>query len=675
MKEKLKKNSILERWLYTQSPLVITRPALQETAVCLVHMFGGFLLSCGRLSQPLPFAIGYIAAVGGGLRGLCALLGAAAGYLTMQPFAQGLELTSAAILTFVVMYIFSTVWIVRRHWFRMLVSGAMYAAVGAIFLFSQAVTTTLLIHYGITTLISALSPLAFDSLLRQKRRSAVTLAAVACFLIGAAAIPLPMSLTLGPIAAIALGGCAARSADFGLAAAIGAGAGLSLDAASASPGVYTMLLFPAVLLPTVLPRRHPWFRTLIFCGVLVLLILLQQGQDFTLLLSAALGAGLSLLIPSGLVSGREESAIAQASALAEQQLTYGHAALRALYQAIDIDPDQHADQARQKVFDLASAKVCRQCVHYGTCWEKQYQRTHSIFQEALTAVLERGEALPGDFPEDFVEFCRHLDGLLIAANQELNNILYASRNRTQTEEYRLIASRILVHAASILQENARRLRSTRRIPEEAYVTKIGVSAHGCNGRSISGDRGICLHTEDGRLFTILCDGIGTGPDAADESLLAVDTLAALIQSGLPVDGAMELMNGMYILRDSGSFSTMDVLELSLITGQGTLYKWGAAPSYIKSGNIVKKVGTAAPPPGLGVGSTNAAEVIRLSLWGGDMLILVSDGIVCEQTEDLLRSYEGENVKELAGLLVAQAEANGGEDDMTAAVIRIEESRI
>ena len=117
---------------------------------------------------------------------------------------------------------------------------------------------------------------------------------------------------------------------------------------------------------------------------------------------------------------------------------------------------------------------------------------------------------------------------------------------------------------------------------------------------------------------------------------------------------------------------MDILELSLITGQGSLYKWGAAPSYVTSGTIVKKLGTAAPPPGLGVGSTSSPEVIRLSLWGGDMLVLVSDGVVREETEDLLRSYDGENVKELASLLTAQAEAAGGEDDMTAAVLRLDE---
>lgn len=169
--------------------------------------------------------------------------------------------------------------------------------------------------------------------------------------------------------------------------------------------------------------------------------------------------------------------------------------------------------------------------------------------------------------------------------------------------------------------------------------------------------------------------MGTGEPAAQESLLAVDTLAELITAGMPPENAMELISGMYILRDSGGFATMDVLELSLLSGQGTLYKWGAAPSYIKSGNVIKKMGTAAPPPGLGVGSTYGAEVLRLNLWGGDLLVLLSDGVVSDETEEMIRSFEGENVKALANQLIERAAAIGGEDDMTAAVVRIEERRL
>jgi stage II sporulation protein E len=119
---------------------------------------------------------------------------------------------------------------------------------------------------------------------------------------------------------------------------------------------------------------------------------------------------------------------------------------------------------------------------------------------------------------------------------------------------------------------------------------------------------------------------------------------------------------------------MDVLELSLLSGQGTLYKWGAAPSYIRSGNTVKRLGTAAPPPGLGVGGSCGAEVLRLSLWSGDLLVLVSDGVVREETEVLLRDFSGDNVKNLAAALVSKAQELGGEDDMTAAVVRLQDVR-
>ena len=106
MKQKLKKRPILEQWFYTQSPLVITRPALRETVSCLLFLVSGFVLACGQLAgQPAPFVLGLLAAAGGGLKGLCTLIGAIAGALTMQSFSRGLELTSAGLLTLSLIHI------------------------------------------------------------------------------------------------------------------------------------------------------------------------------------------------------------------------------------------------------------------------------------------------------------------------------------------------------------------------------------------------------------------------------------------------------------------------------------------------------------------------------------------------------------------------------------------
>ena len=673
MKQKLKKRPILEQWFYTQSPLVITRPALRETVSCLLFLVCGFVLACGQLAgQPAPFVLGLLSAAGGGLRGLCALIGAIAGALTMQSFSQGLELTSAGLLTFVTMYIFGSLWVTKQPWFRCLVPGIMRGVVGGIFLFSRQLTPLLLAGYAQNVLLSALSPLAFDALLQKKRRSTGAMMALAFFLVGLTRLPLPWGLNPGIIVACAVTVLSARRTDPGTTAAVGVCTGLALDASLMTGGTWVLSITAGALAGSCISRQHKWFRTILAVTGMGAALLYLGDVQFLSFANLGIGALVSLILPGTMIVGREGSAIEQSSALVEQRLAFGETALHRLYAAIGLDPEQKAQQEREHIFDKAANKVCRQCTRYSVCWERNVQSTYQTLRSVLGVILDRGEAQREDFPQEFSQECRHMEGLLVALNQELSSIACRSQFRSRNEETRLIASQNLLHMSELLEENARQLRSVQITPQEAYTVKVGVAARGRRGARISGDRGVCFHTDDGRLYAILCDGMGTGPDAAQESTTAVDTLSDLIQAGMQPDHAMEFLNGMYILRDTGCFSTMDVLELSLITGQGTLYKWGAAPSYVKSGKIVKKLGTAAPPPGLGVGSTSSAEVIRLSLWGGDMLVLVSDGVVREETEDLLRSYDGENVKELASLLTAQAEAAGGEDDMTAAVLRLDE---
>lgn len=674
MKEKLKNSPTLQKWFYTQSPLVITRPALRETAACLLFLICGFLLSCGKLGgTPAPFALALLASVGGGLRGLTCLIGTVAGYLTMQPFSQGLQMTSSGILIYVVNYIFGSLWVTKRSWFRCTVAGGMTGAVGLIFLLSQNLTPLLLTGYVQTVLLAALMPLAYDRLLREKKRSAGSLVALSSFLVGAAAIPLPFSLSLGPVAAMAIVAVGVRRADLVTAAALAVGSGLALDAALGTMGQWTLLLSCGVL-GAGIPKRYGFLRVLAFLAAVGAGMLYTGNVETELWITLGAGVVLSLLLPAGLIAGREISAIEQSAELVEQQLGCGQEVLRRLYDAIGVDPTARENQEKSHIFDKAAAKVCRRCTRYSQCWDKGAQETYRMLRPILPTVLDRGAARREDFPEEFARECRHLEGLVVAINQELDGIACRKQCRTRSEEDRIIVSRSLLHLSRMLEKNARQLRSDQRIPEEAYTARLGVAAKGRHGARLSGDRGASIHTDDGRLYVILCDGAGTGEPAAQESLLAVDTLVELIQAGMPPEDAMELLNGMYILRDSGSFSTMDVLELSLLNGQGTLYKWGAAPTYVKSGNMVKKMGSAAPPPGLGVGNTCGAEVLRLNLWSGDLLVLVSDGVVSDATEVLIRDFEGENVKALATALVDRAQEVGGEDDMTAAVVRIEELR-
>jgi stage II sporulation protein E len=114
--------------------------------------------------------------------------------------------------------------------------------------------------------------------------------------------------------------------------------------------------------------------------------------------------------------------------------------------------------------------------------------------------------------------------------------------------------------------------------------------------------------------------------------------------------------------------TIDLAELQLDTGKASLYKWGAAPSYILSRGEAIKIGTAAPPPGLSV--TDARESVeRLSLRRGEMLILLSDGAGGEESLRASLEGTGDPPGELAARILEQGRMDET-DDATVAVVRL-----
>ena len=113
---------------------------------------------------------------------------------------------------------------------------------------------------------------------------------------------------------------------------------------------------------------------------------------------------------------------------------------------------------------------------------------------------------------------------------------------------------------------------------------------------------------------------------------------------------------------------MDLAEVRLDSGKVTVYKWGAAPSWLLLNTGAERIGAFGPPPGLSV--TDCRETVdKLSLRRGETLVLVSDGVnagaICAHAP-LLR-------EEPAGSMAAKILELGsqeGTDDATAAVIRL-----
>lgn len=211
--------------------------------------------------------------------------------------------------------------------------------------------------------------------------------------------------------------------------------------------------------------------------------------------------------------------------------------------------------------------------------------------------------------------------------------------------------------------------------QASFRAIVGVGQQQKEGERVSGDTGRYFLTEDGIACLLLCDGMGTGSQAARDSRNFLGLLERFLQAGVPIEDALKAVAPSYRIQcDGRRFVTLDALTVDLFTGRATSMKCGAAPSYMITSNGITRLNNAALPVGLSE-EEGGTESVPLRFAHGDIFILLSDG-VSDGTDDtwvrdLLRRRAGDSPKELAARLVMAASERGGSDDMTALVLRLE----
>jgi stage II sporulation protein E len=212
---------------------------------------------------------------------------------------------------------------------------------------------------------------------------------------------------------------------------------------------------------------------------------------------------------------------------------------------------------------------------------------------------------------------------------------------------------------------------------QPLMAVAGVAARKKDGQTVSGDAGGWFKTAAGDLFVLLCDGMGSGPEARRESSLAVQLLEKFLRSGMEPEDALTTLNSALALRcqEEGGFTTIDLFRVDLYTGEAGFYKLGAAPTYVRRGGAVRRVTGCALPAGLGAGE-GGPDVSKLRLEPGDSVVLVSDGVIGGGEDGWLQQaladYDGSDPKALAqALMEGSAQRQGATDDRTAVVLTIQ----
>lgn len=116
--------------------------------------------------------------------------------------------------------------------------------------------------------------------------------------------------------------------------------------------------------------------------------------------------------------------------------------------------------------------------------------------------------------------------------------------------------------------------------------------------------------------------------------------------------------------------------VDLFSGEASFYKYGAAPSYVRSGKSVRRIDCETLAAGLGAGEGAAPDCVHMNLRPGNVAVIASDGVTGtpgdEWLRELLANSEATDMKALArGVLRQASELGGADDDMTVLAVRVD----
>lgn len=192
--------------------------------------------------------------------------------------------------------------------------------------------------------------------------------------------------------------------------------------------------------------------------------------------------------------------------------------------------------------------------------------------------------------------------------------------------------------------------------------------------SVNGDTISFFENEKGYFYSIIADGMGSGKAAAATSRLSCVFLEKMLSAGTSKNVCIEMLNNLLLSKNDETFSGIDLLEIDKLSGSAYFIKAGAAPSFVLRKSRLYKICSETPP--VGIIPAFSAESTRFSLEKGDVIIMVSDGVIESDADAVwLSALIGANEENepafLAKRLIEKSEEIvGRHDDASACVIRI-----
>lgn len=318
--------------------------------------------------------------------------------------------------------------------------------------------------------------------------------------------------------------------------------------------------------------------------------------------------------------------------------------------------------ARERAMAEDQIAVCAQ----------MYDRMASIYRDALSrASVEEQEntALTERVRTVLAGMQIHARSVCVKGVRLPRILLWDVAGLSDTKEGRIDQIYGLAHGLGIpltpfdiSEENGVVTAVTSRAP--LFRGRLTVRAEDKSADSVSGDLIGELTTADHYYIALLCDGMGSGREAALRARLCKLFAGQMLSAGCSSADTLAAISDVLRFLPGECFSTFDLVMIDLLDGQGRFVKSGATASYVLRGDRLYRVASRSLP--LGITREITAEETTFAFQKGDVILLQSDGIVAgaedEWLTELLSEDRGEELPALLERILLTAKRSGAHPD-------------
>ena len=342
----------------------------------------------------------------------------------------------------------------------------------------------------------------------------------------------------------------------------------------------------------------------------------------------------------------------------------------------DIRPKILGKQYINNLFNLCVDRVCSGCGLKMSCWQSSTYRNYEYMSKMFECAHKKGVLDTAGLPEEFIKRCVKKEEFVRGFNFCYD--IYKTDKIWLDKIYRiknLMSGQLMAVSHSL--DNCF---------EKQYHAQYNIMSHfvqqNKTGESVCGDSVCEVQLADGNFVAVLADGMGSGVDANSYSNETAEMFALLVNIGVEVVKAVELINlSMCIKSERECFSTMDILYLDMENNSMCIIKAGTAPTYVLSEGTVKKYECNTLP--VGILKDIQIQKYTIELSENVLVLMISDGIANTllQTEDekdwiiqMLEQNQSYSPKEISQIALKEAVVQTNSvisDDMTAYVLKIE----